>query len=147
MNKQYESTPIEYMNDERRENMPKYFSDNPTEYSRAVQIWQILISKAHNHQILSYNELGKLLRYKGYSFGELRLIFDKIDIFCNQNRLPHLTCLVLTKETGLPSIDSNWSAAKLNKERAEVFEYDWFNLYPPSEEELKGIFKKPKPNR
>ena len=127
------------MNDERRENMSKYFSDNSTEYSRAVQIWQILISKAHNHQILSYNELGKLIGYSLDRVGELYHILNIIDIFCKQNRLPHLTCLVLTKDTGLPSRDSNWRTAKLNNERAKVFKHNWFDIYPPSKEELKEI--------
>ena len=128
------------MNDERRENMPKYFSDNPTEYSRAVQIWQILISKSHSHQMLSYNELGKLIGYSLDRVGELRNILDIIDIFCNQNRLPLLTCLVLTKDTGLPSRDSNWSAAKLNNERAKVFKHNWFDIYPPSEDDFMKLY-------
>ena len=45
--------------------MPRKFSDNPSQRSRAVQIWQILIAKAHNHQILNFNELGVLVGYWG----------------------------------------------------------------------------------
>jgi len=83
--------------------MIKKFDDNPVNASRAVQIWQILISKAHNRQTITYGILADLLGFKGAGVFAYKL--NHIMNFCIQNNLPHLTVLVVNKETGKPGDD------------------------------------------
>ena len=45
--------------------MVRKFSDEPILPLRALQIWQILISAAHNRQILTYGMLARMLGYEG----------------------------------------------------------------------------------
>lgn len=45
--------------------MVRRFVDNPTISTRAVQIWQILVGRAHNRQTITYLELARLMHYRG----------------------------------------------------------------------------------
>ena len=45
--------------------MTRYFKDNPTLYTRALQIWQILIAKAENRQTMTYGALAHALGFRG----------------------------------------------------------------------------------
>jgi hypothetical protein len=55
--------------------------------------------------------------------------------------LPPLNCIVVNKKTGLPGdeipIDDG---VDLNVERERVYRFDWFDIYPPSEKELRQAF-------
>ena len=114
--------------------MVRYFHDNPTNASRALQIWQILISAAHNRQILTYGLLADMLGYGGA--GGLGSQLEPIMRFCQQNNLPPLTVLVVNKETGLPGV--GLTGADLNADRESVFQYPWHRIYPPTVEELRA---------
>ncbi len=118
--------------------MTKLFKDDSTNATRALQIWQILVSKAHNRQTMTYGALASLLGYeKSYILsGMLGHIME----YCEQNKLPPLTILVVNKETGLPGVGLT-SPTNLHAEREEVFRYDWFGLYPPTAEELGQAYK------
>ena len=120
--------------------MPRKFSDNPSQRSRAVQIWQILIAKAHNHQILNFNELGELVGYWGNRVGQLTYPLNIINQYCIQEGLPRLPCLVVSFRTGRPTRKLNWSGVNLNTERGKIFRFEWFKIYPPSEDDYQEIF-------
>ncbi len=117
--------------------MVKLFNDNPTHATRALQIWQILIAKASNRQTLTYGMLAQLLGFQGA--GVLAPILGHIMFYCQQNSLPPLTVIVVNQKTGLPG--EGLTDAELNADREAVFNYDWFNLYPPSPEELAAAYK------
>lgn len=111
--------------------MIKKFSDNPVNASRALQIWQILISKAHNRQTITYKMLADLLHFKGQGvFGEK---LGHIMYFCIKYDLPHLTALVVNEKYGIPGQGFIEVGSDINKVQEEVFNYDWYDLYPPSE--------------
>jgi putative restriction endonuclease len=76
------------------------FDNNPSWESRALQIWQILIGKAHNRQTITYGMLASLLGYGGA--GVMASPLDRIMCFCIQNQLPPLTVLVVNSDTGSP---------------------------------------------
>ncbi len=117
--------------------MVKFFKSNPTHPTRALQIWQILIAKASNRQTLTYGMLAQLLGFKGA--GVLAPILGHIMFYCQQNNLPPLTVIVVNQKTGLPG--EGLTDADLNADREAVFKYDWFDLYPPSPEELALAYK------
>jgi hypothetical protein len=119
--------------------MIKYFFENPSNASRAVQIWQILISKAHNRQIMTYEELQSLLHYGGAGVFDQKL--GHIMYFCSQHELPLLTALVVNKNTGKPG-GGFVLKGDLDATRELVFKYDWHGLYPPSEKEFDDAWRK-----
>jgi len=126
-----------------RKHMLKNFDENPTNASRAIQLWQILISKAHNRQIVTYGIIADLLGYKGA--GVLGEPLGHIMYFCTQNKLPPLTAIVVNAETGLPG-DGIIVNGDLNAVRENVFNYNWYGLYPPSETQFKETWQKAKEN-
>lgn len=124
--------------------MLEKFDENPTIPARAVQIWQILISKAHNRQIITYGILADLLGLGGAII--LAQPLSIIMYFCSQNDLPPLTVLVVNAKTGLPGeglkIDGDLSAV-----REDVFNYNWYGLLSPSEKQFSEARQKAKEKR
>ena len=118
--------------------MTKLFKDDSTNATRALQIWQILIGKAHNRQTITYKALASLLGYKRADI--LAGMLGRIMMYCEQNNLPPLTILVVNRGTGLPGAGLT-SPTDLHADREKVFEFDWFGLYPPTAEELEQAFK------
>ena len=124
--------------------MIKHFDDNPSDESRALQVWLILIGKALNRQTVTYEILGNMLGFKGY--GVFAGILDHIRIYCILNDLPPLTALVVNKKTGLPGEGLGLSDKDLNAARERIYNYDWYDIIPPTPDQLmkereKGIKK------
>lgn len=124
--------------------MMKRFDDNPSDESRALQVWLILIGKALNRQTVTYEILGKMIGYKG--FGVFAGILDHIRIYCILNDLPPLTALVVNKVTGLPGEGLGLSEKELNAARERIYKHNWYNIVPPTPDQLriereKGIKK------
>lgn len=114
--------------------MVQHFDDNPTNPKRALQIWQILVSKAHNHQTITYGELAELLGFKGAGMVGHKL--EPILDYCDIHGLPQLTCLVVNPGTGLPSPKSALVQATSQAEREKVYQFNWYNLVPPTPQEF-----------
>ncbi len=112
--------------------MVRRFVDNPTISTRAVQIWQILVGRAHNRQTITYLELARLMHYRGGGILDRQL--GHLYFYCEHNDLPVLSVLVVAKETGLPQ--GGVGDRDPNVERERVFGYDWFGMHPPTAEEL-----------
>jgi hypothetical protein len=113
--------------------MAQKFSDNSTNPTRALQIWQILIGKAHNRQTINYIDLAKMLGY-----ADARPVANMLSLimrYCDQNHLPPLTALVVNKGTGAPG-DGLITLTDPDSQREEVFKYDWYGLVPPTPQEL-----------
>lgn len=113
--------------------MVRFFDDNPTRASRALQIWQILISAASDRRTLTYGMLADMLGFEGA--GVLAHPLGHIMYYCRRNGLPPLTVLVVNQRTGLPG--KGLTKTELNADREKVFDYDWFAIYPPTIEELR----------
>jgi len=116
--------------------MYRRFSQNPTRPDRAAQIWLILISAAHNRQILTYGILADMLDYKGA--GVLAATLGHIMFYCREEKLPPLTVLVVNQETGLPG--EGLTETDLNADREQVFDFDWYDIVPPSAEQLAAAY-------
>jgi hypothetical protein len=97
----------------------KTFNPTSKHPARALQAWQILISKAMNRQTVTYEDLS----YQMF------------------NRKAPLTDIVVGKGRGTPGTDIPLDPAKFDRERERVYTYDWYNVYPPSEEELEQAYR------
>ena len=109
------------------------FDSIRTVESRAVQIWQILVGLAYNRQTITYEKLSKLLGFKGA--GTMGKLLDPIMKYCKLNGLPPLTVLVVGKYLGVPG-GGLITVKDADLEREKVYDYDWFNVYPPDETEF-----------
>jgi len=61
-------------------------------------------------------------------------IIDHIQCYCIINKLPPLSLIVVNKATGLPGSgmgDFDFS------QQESVFNFDWYDIVPPTTEELK----------
>ncbi len=59
--------------------------------------------------------------------------------YCKQNNLPPLTIVVVSETTGSPG-EGLTTIGNENSDREAVFNYDWYNLYPPSEVDFAGLY-------
>ena len=118
----------------------KLFNPSSKHPARAVQAWQILVGKATNRQTITYLELSRLM-YKKDAQGVLDKILGHIAYYCIDNKLPALTSIVVGKGRGTPGRDIPVDLSKIDEQREGVYEYDWYNVYPPSEDELKAAVK------
>ena len=119
--------------------MIKQFRDNPTIYTRALQIWQVLIAKAENRQTMTYGALADAIRVGGAQV--IGMFLGPIMRYCQENELPPLTVLVVNSQTGEPGPGLT-SINQLNVERESVFKYDWYGLIPPTPGEFEEIHKR-----
>jgi hypothetical protein len=115
---------------------------NPTSKhpERAVQAWQILVSKAMNRQTVTYLDLSVLM-YEKDAPGVLARILGHIAYYCQDNALPPLTSIVVGKERGTPGHDIPIDLSKIDEFREDVYQYDWYNIYPHSADELEAAAK------
>ncbi len=101
---------------------------------RALQVWQFLIGKAANHQIVRYEEIYQLMDYTDGR--PLKHILTSLMNYCEQNSLPPLTIIAVDKKGNIGDgfkVDSLESYSKL---REDVFNFQWLKLIPPSIAEL-----------
>ncbi|HKN34745.1 MAG: hypothetical protein DMG41_38590 [Acidobacteria bacterium] len=77
---------------------------NPTSEhpARAVQAWEILVSKAMNRQTVTY-ELLSALMYGKKAQGVLNAVLGHVAFYCEDNGLPPL--LYLSLENGLENLE------------------------------------------
>ena len=118
----------------------KTFGEQATHPARALQAWQILISVAVERKTHTYKTLSTLM-YGKPAQGVIAPILGHIAHFCNEYGMPPLTALVVNEKTGLPG-ENIPTDKNLNAVREEIYAFDWYNVYPPSEIELKEIYEK-----
>ena len=82
--------------------------------------------------------------YKKNAAGVLDSILGHIAFYCIDNDLPLLTALVVGKGRGTPGEDIPTDLEKMDSVREKVYEEDWFNIYPPSADELSESHKRHK---
>jgi len=116
--------------------MLKRFDDNPSNHTRAVQAWAILIGKAHNRQTLTLTALAQLMHVADPS--SVVYILGHIMLLCRENKLPPLTLLVVNDTTGMPVVGR--SSVDYHVEREAVYNHDWYAHWPPSSEDLRAAY-------
>ena len=73
--------------------MTRYFKDNPTLYTRALQIRQILTAKAPNRLTMTYGVLAHALGFRGAQV--MSTFLDPVMCYCRDNQFPPLTIIVV----------------------------------------------------
>lgn len=112
---------------------------------RALQCWQILISKASTKSIITYGELADTIGFEGA--GVFRDILGHIYYYCQHNELPPLTSIVVKHDIGLPGdgfLEEGMELEEIPAKQMKVFDYKykWFRIMPPTIEELKETYEK-----
>lgn len=102
---------------------------------RALQIWQILISAAHNRQVLTYEIVGNLTGLQPLGLANF---LNPILHYCERSKLPLLPVLVVSKETGKPG-QGFPNGIDLDSERERVFAHEWFKMAPPTVDDFKAL--------
>jgi hypothetical protein len=119
----------------------KTFNPTSEHPGRAVQAWQILVGKAMNRQTVTYEGLSKLM-YGKEAAGVLARVLGHIAFYCIDNDIPPITALVIEKGLGKPGDRIPVDPARIDEERENVYQFDWYNVYPPSEAELVAAYLK-----
>ena len=116
---------------------------NPTanHSARAVQAWQILVGMATNRQTITYEGLSRLM-YGKSAAGVLASILGHIAFFCIDNELPPLTSIVVGKRRGTPGDEIPIDPASIDEVREQVYGYNCYDVYPPSERELDKAYSR-----
>ena len=107
-----------------------------TRSERCAQVWQVLVSAAHNRQILTCKVLAAQI---GMGPGTLSQPLDTVLVYCALKHLPPLTVLVVHSKTGRPAVGSGVEDVPEGKREA-VFNHRWFERRVPSAEQLEAPF-------
>ena len=116
------------------------FNPSSVHPDRAVQAWQILVGAAMNRQTYTY-EILSIKMYEKKAPGVLDSILGHIAYYCNDNELPALTSIVVGKGRGTPGSDIPVDQDNIDALREAVYERDWYNVYPPTAEELREAYE------
>lgn len=81
---------------------------------------------------LTYDIVGKLVGVPRHGLGQL---LEPIQSYCLLQRLPPLTILVVSGDTGLPSTGFI-ATSDIPKNQLNVFTYDWLTRGAPSPEDF-----------
>jgi hypothetical protein len=117
----------------------KTFNPTSAHPARAAQAWQILVGKAMNRQTVTYESLSELM-YRKKAQGVLAKILGHIAYFCSSHGLPPLPVIVVGKGRGTAGEGIPVEHQALDIEREKVYAFDWYNIVPPSEDELANAY-------
>ena len=118
----------------------KRFNPKAKQPERAVQAWQILISAAACRQTLTYKKLARMM-FQREAAGVLDKILGHIAFYCIDNKLPPLTSIVVALGRGSPGREIPVDLTEIDKQREKVHATDWYDIYPPSADELHVCYK------
>ena len=111
-----------------------------TQYERASQIWSILALAARNRQELTYEIVGQLIGVPQMGLGNL---LEPIQSYCLVHKLPPLTLLVVSKNSGKPS-DGFTATKDVPEQRQKVFAFEWLGHPAPTPEKLEeAVLRQP----
>jgi hypothetical protein len=105
---------------------------------RSQQLWSILALAATNRQILTYDIVARLTGVVRPSIGDF---LRPIQQYCEENRLPALTSIVVSDDSGLPG-EGFITAQHVPAAQVRVFRHDWLQLPAPSAEQLAEAYSR-----
>ncbi|MDQ2998337.1 MAG: hypothetical protein M3R61_14970 [Chloroflexota bacterium] len=117
--------------------MLHFLNEQASHATRALQIWQILIGKAANRQIMTYGMRAQMLGFRGA--GTLAHPLGHMMYYCRATYVPPLTVLVVNQDTGIPG--DGLLGDTLPADREAIFRYDWYSVIPPSPEDLRTAYQ------
>ena len=106
------------------------------QYGRASSIWDVLISRAAASKTITYKALSEEVNVHHRA---LRHALEVIQEFCQINKLPHLTALVVNSTTGIPGAGNNLDDSLLDQEYQKIYRHKWASMLNPfNNENLKN---------
>ncbi len=99
------------------------------------QTYLILVGKAANHQLVTYEEMERLLGHPIFFLGQNALW--PVAAWCLENKLPPLTVLVISKHEGKAGEGFPDDPARI----AETALYPWHTVVPPTPQELDDAWR------
>jgi hypothetical protein len=120
-----------------------------TKLQRALQVWQVLISAAHNRQVLTYKIISALIGVGMHGSGAIAMgpYLAVLMRYCKSHKLPPITALVVQKGSGRPGSGLTTLSNYPDRDREMVFAYDWFKLKPLEAVDLKPFLGNSLDNR
>ena len=107
-----------------------------TSAERGMQIWVVLCGCARNRQTLTYKGLAQLI---GMGAGTLARPLGHVMKYCDSNKLPALTSLVVKTGGGKPGVGlTTVEQGTMDAERERVFNHNWYDGLPPTVADLKN---------
>lgn len=102
----------------------------PDTWEYARRCWVELVRLAEQREVIEYGELADSV---GQSFTlAVRFPLAQIYWYCDRERLPPLTVLVISKQTGFPTSGfGELSEAEFEELREEVYAFDWDSIPNP----------------
>ena len=126
--------------------MPRWFEEQTDQKAswRAVQLWQILVGCAYNQQLITYGQLAEILGYDGA--GVFAQLLGRIMYYCDEQKLPPLTTLVVNQDAGEPGdgLELRKRYKNVDTARMAVFAADWYGIIPPSADEYQEVWERAK---
>jgi hypothetical protein len=104
---------------------------------RAVQFWSVLVLAARSQQLLSYTNLSELT---GIPREALGTFLGPIAAYCDLHKVPQITSIVVSHETGLPGEFYPNPVQQVSQDQARSFVYDWLahnRQHKPSSDSFK----------
>lgn len=114
------------------------FNPHASREHRAFQAWLILIKHATERRTITYQALSIEMHGKPAQ-GTLAGVLGCIAFFCRENDLPALNCIVVRKGTGTSGHGIPEGGDEM---RERVYEFPWYNLYPPTPADLADAFSR-----
>ena len=123
--------------------MPRLFSEQTgghTLYTRAVQVWHVLVSVARQRRMLTFAELS--VTEMGFTPGPgegggTAIFLRLIERYCAVEGLPHLTRIVVSQNSGRPSEGTPEEVRA--EDPTTVFDYDWLDVIPPTVQDFEEV--------
>lgn len=97
---------------------------------RACRLWPILTRLAKDRKTTTYGEAARAI---DIHHRPMRYVLEPIQDFCIKEGLPRLTCLVVSKNTGLQG-NGYLGIPGHDKDLEEVFSFDWDSVGNPFSE-------------
>lgn len=116
------------------------FNPHASREHRAFQAWLILMRHATERRTVTYKMLS-IEMYGRPAQGTLGQILGCIAFFCRENELPALNCIVVRQGGGIPGHAIPESGDEM---RERVYEFPWYDLYPPTPTALADAFERAK---
>ncbi len=111
----------------------RVYNPNSKHPARAQQAWQILVGMAMRRESTTYELLSEKM-YGKPAAGVLAKILGHVAYFCEDHDFPPLTAVVISKTEGKSG--DGIPVDNVDQGREKVYAFDWYNIPPPTEDEL-----------
>lgn len=86
---------------------------------RALQVWSVLVLAAQHQQLIGYATLAELTNLPN----QMGNFLSPIAEYCKAYKLPQITSIVVSQETGTPG--AYYPGTDAATDQAKTFVYDW----------------------